>query len=182
MNQFLRAESGEGIFWTIMIIIWIVSKATAASRKAKPKSTAAAAPAARPKLPPRELQAFLDSLAGGSKTPARPSVHIPIARRMGKPLQPTPEKAPVVRREPGISSPDIVSEFQISRQMSLLNTSVRDLITDIPSVRIPNLSMGFFSPQKSAAAADKPNLRNRSQLRKAMLGHVILSRPASTGW
>lgn len=182
MNQFLRAESGEGIFWTIMIIIWIVSKATAASRKVKPKSTAPAAPSARPKLPPRELQAFLDSLAGGGKAPSRPSVHIPIARRMGKPSQQTFAEAPVVRREPEIAAPSLVSEVQISRQMSLLNTSVRDLITDIPSARMPNLSIGFFSPQKSAAAADKPNLRDHSQLRKAMLGHIILSRPASTGW
>ncbi|HNR93111.1 MAG TPA: hypothetical protein PKK36_00715 [Kiritimatiellia bacterium] len=181
MNQFLRAESGEGIFWTIMIIIWIVSKATAASRKANKKAPPPAPRVSKPKLPPQELQAFLDSLTGGRETRPRATVQIPTERRSAPSSRRIRRESPTVHKPPA-AQPAAVAEVQIGRQMSLLNTSVRDLITDIPSARMPNLSIGFFSPQSRNAPREKPNLRNHSELRKAMLGHVILSRPPSAGW
>ncbi|MGD9873580.1 MAG: hypothetical protein AB7T27_04845 [Kiritimatiellia bacterium] len=186
MNQFLRAGGeGEGIFWMIFIIIWIIGKISSANRKTQRKSNASRRPPARPatlkpKLAPDELQAFLDSLTGGRVQPKTVPA-APMHRQIVKRHKPAASETATEIREPAPSAQSAAA-VQITRQMSLLNTSVRDLITDIPSARMPNLNIGYFTPQAGTPPIDKPDLRDRAQLRKAMLGHLILSRPPSAGW
>lgn len=183
MNEILRAGGdGEGVFWTLFIIIWIIGKASAASRKARQKAPAASRrtpvqqqPPLKPKLPPAELQAFLDSLTG--------------ARPLQKPAAPPRTRQQQIASKPRAEVPVASSEIREAEQsqtayagapkpqVSLLSASVRDLITNIPSVRMPNLSMGFSTALSKGIPHEKPNLRDKSQLRKAMLGHLILGPP-----
>jgi len=187
-----RADSGiEGLIYVIILIIWGISQAIRKGRKLDPSSPAPAAPRVPGEMPD-ELREMLETLTGQklepvSAPPPPPPVVADAPRRVDrvpKRRASAPQPAQRYAPPPLRLQPEEPIQVELSNELPrsvIASLTLKGLTSSMKSVRIPTANTGMAMPMASHYGTGRGtpvlDLRDRSQMRKAMMGRILLGPP-----
>ncbi len=198
MDQIVRADGIEVLLWLVILFFWglaqVFNRAAKSNKKRQPPRIT---PTGRPTPPPTpasapsekmetQLQDFLRTLGVQTETrieppPVQHAEPPPLPQQMVRPRTQKAGPDPTVRRKPEpplkVELPDLpfsVPKKEVHTGGGQVMSS--GFLVKLSGIRMPSMDMGPACAHKGTSGL-RPTWRNREDLRKAMVSHIILGTP-----
>ncbi len=190
MSPEIRADSGiEGLIYLVILLFWGISQAIRKSRKGGQPAPGPEAPSGPGEMP-QELREMLETLTGQKIEPVRappPPLPVEMPRRERVPKRRA--QAPQIVQRPAPPPPrwqkdEPIIQVELSHELPrsvVASLTLKGLTSSMKSVRIPTANTGMAMPMASHYGTGRGtpvlDLRDRKNLRKAIMGRILLGPP-----
>lgn len=201
MNTIVKADA-EFVIWIIVGIFWVIAQIAGNAGKKKTKSRPQPEGEEKTEAPSDLLSELMRRLSGvqefkiptppePKKTSRSPQTWDPeIAKKYGLHTERTPSPPKVVplrkQKAPPATAPHparkpVPAPQPVEVQEEMVRPTMQSFRSAMPSIQFPTIKMNVQSAihpdRKGIGRAGRLELKNRKNLRRAMLNHIILGKP-----